>query len=60
MDMVVHPVERMLPGKLHFPGVVLAGRNALELVERDVYVAQVDRHGLVSLGFLNCFLPCTL
>ena len=38
VDAVVDLLERGLVGETHFAGIVLAGRNSLKLLDRDVYV----------------------
>ena len=55
-DVVVHLVERGLARELHLSSVVLAGRNALELLEGDVDTGEVDgRHGgVLSMRNAEC------
>ena len=43
-DKVVDLAQRGLARELHLAGIDLSRGDNLELLDRDVYVAQVDRH----------------
>ncbi|MBR4612908.1 MAG: hypothetical protein IKO40_09360 [Kiritimatiellae bacterium] len=45
-NVVVHLAKRVLAGEPNLAGVVFAGRNRMELLERDVDVGEIDGHGV--------------
>lgn len=53
VDMVVDLLDRIFVDEPHLAGVVLAGRDGLELGERNVYVCEIDGtwHGSVLSVF---------
>lgn len=53
-DVVVDLAERMVAREVHLAGVVLAGRDRLELLDRQVDVCEIDSHFRFSFEVVFC------